>query len=77
MYSENSPACYTAKDIQTNKSICKKMDIVTQYFGDEEDEPKINIMKLHKNSRGFPKNGNRKNPIFRFLSNRTKDAIKT
>ena len=74
VHSDNSLGCKTAEAAQP--SICKRMDIVTQYFGEEEDKPKVNLMKMNKDSRVFPKNGNRRSSLFRFVSAKTDDAIK-
>ena len=52
------------------------MDIVTQYFGAEEDKPKVNLIRMNKDSRVFPKNGNRRSPLFRLVSAKTDNAIK-
>ena len=70
----NDPACETAVP---SKSVCKTTDLINMYFSDEDNSlEKINIMKLHKEETGYPRDGKRRNILRRWITERTDEAIK-
>ena len=81
------PACKIPEDSQARPSACKiakatrsagkTADIVYLYFSDDgKKSNKINIMKLAKDEVVYLRNGRRRNPLQRWLSCKTDEALK-
>ena len=61
----------------TEVSTCKTVDIIDRYFSDEDNpHPKINVMKIAKESEGCPQAGRRRHRPDRFITCTTDTAIK-